>query len=149
MTKPRFFATLCAMKLSIVIPTKNEEVLLPLLLESIRGQSFTDYEVIVADAKSTDATPRIAASFGARVVEGGMPAPGRNRGAEQATGDVLVFFDADVILPNEHFLRDCLEEMEQKNIDAPSGSTWRSTSATRCLMVPRMWRACPDMQSAA
>jgi glycosyltransferase involved in cell wall biosynthesis len=105
------------MKLSIVIPTKNEETLLPKLLSSIREQSFTDYEIIVADAGSTDETRRLAASFGARVVEGGMPGPGRNRGAEQATGELILFFDADVILPSKHFLRDVVEEMQRKAFD--------------------------------
>ena len=40
--------------LSLIIPTKNEEKYLPLLLSSIKEQDFSDYEVIVADADSTD-----------------------------------------------------------------------------------------------
>lgn len=105
------------MKLSIVIPAKNEEKNLPRLLTSIRSQSFKDYEIIVADAQSTDRTREIAASFGARVVEGAMPGPGRNRGAEAATGDVVVFFDADVMLPNDQFLQECLDEMAARRLD--------------------------------
>lgn len=105
------------MKLSIVIPTKDEEILLPKLLASIREQAHPDYEIIVADAHSTDETRRIAASFGAHVVEGGMPGPGRNRGAEEMKGDVIAFFDADVILPNRHFLQDCLDEMTTRGLD--------------------------------
>lgn len=105
------------MKLSIVIPTKNEEKNLPRLLATIRAQSFQDYEIIVADAHSDDRTRELAASFGARVVEGAMPGPGRNRGAEAATGDVIAFFDADVILPNEKFLQECLEEMDTRKLD--------------------------------
>ncbi len=117
MTKIRNFASIFAMNVSIVIPTKNEEKNLPNLLRSIRGQSFRDYEIIVADAKSSDATRQIAASFGARVVEGGMPGPGRNRGAEAAEGDVLMFFDADVILPHASFVEDCMHEMATKKFD--------------------------------
>jgi len=105
------------MKLSIVIPTKNEEILLPRLLESIRGQSFQDYEIIVADAHSTDDTVKIAEHYGARVVEGGMPGPGRNRGAIVAQGEIVAFFDADALLPNEHFLNDCLAEMDREHLD--------------------------------
>jgi glycosyltransferase involved in cell wall biosynthesis len=67
-------------KLSIIIPAKNEEKLLPTLLESIREQSFTDYEIILADANSTDDTRKLAASYGVRVVQGGMPGPGRKMG---------------------------------------------------------------------
>ncbi|MFH1973064.1 MAG: glycosyltransferase [Patescibacteria group bacterium] len=104
-------------KLSIVIPVKNEEEHLPKLLASIKGQLFSDYEVIVADAHSTDRTAEIARSFGARVVEGGMPGPGRNKGAVHASGEVIAFLDADVQLPSTRFLGDCLEEMGKKHLD--------------------------------
>ncbi len=104
-------------RLSIVIPTKNEEVHLPKLLASIKEQTFTDYELIVADAFSTDSTRKIATDFGATVVDGGLPGPGRNRGAMLATGEIIVFFDADVVLPSAKFLEDCLAEMERKNLE--------------------------------
>jgi glycosyltransferase involved in cell wall biosynthesis len=104
-------------KLSIVIPTKNEEKHLPKLLDTVKAQTFTDYEVIVADAHSTDRTREVAASFGARVVEGGMPGPGRNSGAVHATGEIIAFFDADVQLPSSRFLGDCIEEMDKKGLD--------------------------------
>lgn len=105
------------MKLSIVIPTKNEEALLPRLLASIREQDFSDYEVIVADANSTDKTREIAESFGARVVDGGMPGPGRNRGAEAAKGEILFFMDSDVVLPEKSFLKDIVEEFDRVKAD--------------------------------
>lgn len=105
------------MQLSIVIPAKNEELLLPRLLASIRAQRFTDYEIIVADAHSTDSTPRVAAQFGARVVEGGLPGPGRNRGAAHARGEYLLFLDADVLLLDESFLEDGLQEICDRALD--------------------------------
>ena len=108
------------MKLSIVIPAKNEEKYLPQLLQSIRGQSFTDYEIIVADAGSTDRTREAAESFGARLTGGGLPGPGRNRGAEVAQGEVFFFFDSDVVLPHPDFLKDCLDEMERRGLDVAS-----------------------------
>ena len=74
------------MKLSIIIPTFNEEYYLPPLLESIRCQDFSDYEVVVADAGSEDDTIEIAKNWGCKVVKGGLPAVGRNRGAEVAQG---------------------------------------------------------------
>jgi glycosyltransferase involved in cell wall biosynthesis len=78
------------MKLSIIIPTKNEEQNLPVLLAALRAQTLfqrlpQEIEIIVADAHSTDATRALAIQAGARVVDGGMPGPGRNRGAEAAT----------------------------------------------------------------
>ncbi|NYB51571.1 MAG: glycosyltransferase [Methanobacteriaceae archaeon] len=103
------------MKLSIIIPTYNEENYLPALLESIKRQEFQDYEIIVADAGSQDRTREIAQEWGCRVVEGGMPAEGRNRGAESAKGEYLLFLDSDVILTRD-YLKLCLEEFQQRKL---------------------------------
>lgn len=108
------------MQLSIVIPTLNEEAYLPLLLRSVDQQTFTDYEVIVADAGSTDRTVEIARSFGATVLAGGMPGVGRNAGAAIAKGDVIIFFDADVILLNDQFLEDTIKEFNELGFGAAS-----------------------------
>lgn len=104
--------------LSIVIPTYNEEEYLPRLLASIRSQRFDGYEIIVADAKSTDRTREIAAKFGARVVDGGMPGPGRNLGAAAAKGELLLFLDADVILPTVDWLDQKVEQFGRRGLDA-------------------------------
>ncbi|AEG18833.1 MJ1255/VC2487 family glycosyltransferase [Methanobacterium paludis] len=97
------------MKISIIIPTYNEEDYLPKLLESIKNQEFRDYEVIVADANSKDKTREIAESYGCKVVEGGIPAIGRNRGASVAQGEYLLFLDSDVIL-TAGYLESALDE---------------------------------------
>ncbi len=104
------------MKVSIIIPTLNEEKLLPRLLASIRSQRFTDYEIIVADAGSTDRTVALADEAGARVVRGGLPGVGRNAGARVAKGEYLFFFDADVVLP-EFFLESACAELDERFID--------------------------------
>lgn len=103
-------------KISVVIPTLNEERDLPILLESLKAQTFKNFEIIVGDAGSKDQTRAIAESFGARVVQGGMPGVGRNRGAAVAEGEFLFFFDADVVLPND-FLAKALEELEEDYAD--------------------------------
>jgi uncharacterized protein (TIGR00661 family) len=97
------------MKLSIIIPTYNEEEYLPYLLESIKRQDFTDYEVIIADAQSEDRTREIAHKYGCKIIDGGMPSVGRNRGAEIAQGEFLLFLDADVIL-TKGYLTSALQE---------------------------------------
>ena len=104
------------MKVSIVIPALNEEKMLPGLLESIKDQDFSDYEIIVADANSTDKTREIALSYGCRIVDGGLPAAGRNAGAAAASGSFLFFLDADVILP-KGFIRNVYDEMQDRFID--------------------------------
>ena len=103
------------MKMSIIIPTYNEEEYLPKLLESIKMQDFTDYEVIVADANSKDNTRKIATDYGAKVVDGGLPGVGRNAGARVAKGDLLLFLDSDLELtPN--YINNVIEEFEEKNL---------------------------------
>ncbi len=102
------------MFLSIIIPAKNEEKVLPGLMESIKKQSFQDYEIIVADADSKDNTKMVAESYGARVVKGGLPGPGRNRGAKVARGEYLLFLDADGELPSKLFLEQNLHEMKRR-----------------------------------
>ncbi len=103
--------------LSIVIPTKNEEAFLPILLESIQKQTQQPDAIIVADAKSTDKTREIAKKFGAKVVDGDMPGPGRNLGAAVATTDLLLFLDADVSLLEEDFIQKALREFEERGLD--------------------------------
>ncbi len=106
--------------LSIIIPTLNEENYLPVLLESIKKQSFNaEYEIVVADAGSEDRTLEIARKEGRQVVAGGFPPKGKNNGAFFALGNLILFIDADVILP-ENFLGDILNEFRERNLDVSS-----------------------------
>jgi glycosyltransferase involved in cell wall biosynthesis len=108
------------MILSIIIPTLNEEKYLPILLSQIKKQNFSDYEIIVADAGSTDRTVEIAQSFGCKIVKGGLPARGRNEGAKVAKGDILLFMDADnIYLPNG-FLEKLIFEFKKRNLGVAS-----------------------------
>ena len=92
-------------KVSVLIPARNEEANLPHLLHSLRIQTVQPFEVIVIDDCSEDRTREIAESFGVTVVEGSSPPPewtGKNwavwTGYAYASGDVLVFLDADIRL---------------------------------------------------
>lgn len=106
--------------LSIVIPTKNEQRYLPGVLEAIRRQTLQPQEIIVADAHSTDDTRVIAEQHGARVVDGGLPSTGRNRGAKVATGEVIFFFDADVVIQDDQFLEKALAEFHKRGFGIAS-----------------------------
>jgi glycosyltransferase involved in cell wall biosynthesis len=117
--------------LSIIIPTLNEENYLPLLLESIKkqtrqnstgnsgGQDFNDYEIIVSDNNSADKTVEIAKNYGCKIVRGGLPGKGRNEGAKVAQGDLLLFLDADTILP-EGSLEKLLNEFKERKLSVAS-----------------------------
>ena len=84
---------------SVVIPTYNRLALLQRTLASVRRQSYADFEVIVVDDGSTDATREWLASQGGdlRVLERSNRGPGaaRNLGAREAGGDYVAFLDSD------------------------------------------------------
>ncbi|HDI11064.1 MAG TPA: glycosyltransferase family 2 protein [Candidatus Acetothermia bacterium] len=96
------------MRVSVVIPARNEEAFLPRCLERITEQTLRPYEVIVVDSASTDRTGEIARAFGTKVVR--LEKPGitraRQAGFEEAKGDVIASTDADTIVP-----RDWLERL--------------------------------------
>jgi glycosyltransferase involved in cell wall biosynthesis len=99
--------------ISLIIPTLNEAAYLPTLLDALSRQTRPPDEVIVADAGSVDGTAELARQRGARVVRGGMPGVGRNAGARAATGDVFLFFDADVLPPSD-FIERALDEFTRE-----------------------------------
>lgn len=92
-----------APRVSVIVPTWNEETSLPALLESLEQQTVQDFEVLIADSASTDATARIAGAHGVRFLAGSRkgPAEGRNRGARAASADIFVFVDADCVMPRD------------------------------------------------
>ena len=87
------------MKVSVIVPAFNEERLLAGSLAAICSAmgAFDDAELIVCDNNSTDRTGEIARAAGATVVfePHNQIARARNRGAAAASGDWLVFVDAD------------------------------------------------------
>lgn len=91
------------MFISVVIPAYNEEKYLGPCLQALRGQTYPhdQFEVIVVDNGSTDATARIAQDFGARVIEEPIKgiARARQRGFEAARGVIIVSTDADTVVP--------------------------------------------------
>jgi glycosyltransferase involved in cell wall biosynthesis len=85
---------------SAVIPAFNAERTLAAVLEALTSDPERPDEIIVVDDRSTDRTAEIARAYGARVVEGariGYAGGARNRGWDAATGDLVVFLDADAV----------------------------------------------------
>ena len=93
--------------ISFIVPAYNEEVELPSTIAAIRAATEkmdNEYELIVVDDASTDATPEIAAKTGAQVVSINRRqiAAARNAGGRTAQGDVLFFVDADTRINARH-----------------------------------------------
>lgn len=87
-------------KLSVIVPTLNEEKYIPSTLQSLMEQTYQDFELIVKDGLSTDNTVNIAKEYADLIISEKDVSIGdaRNQGARYAKGDVLVFVDADTIL---------------------------------------------------
>lgn len=88
------------MHVSFAIPAHNEQGLLPGTLDAIHDVARRlklEYDIVVADDASTDSTARVAREHGAEVVsiQARQIAAARNAAARAATGEVLIFVDAD------------------------------------------------------
>ncbi len=110
-------------ELTIVIPAKNEEKLLPRLLDSLLRQDYPmmpGTRVFLADAGSTDRTVKVARDFrfklDIRVIRGGLPSVGRNAGARLAHTPYILFVDADVELADTALLRRAVAMMKKKGL---------------------------------
>lgn len=90
------------MKISVVIPTMNEEESIGEVMDEINNAlSGRDYEVLIVDTESTDKTRKIARSKGARVVDEPRRGYGRayKTGFEEARGEIIATLDADCTYP--------------------------------------------------
>jgi 4,4'-diaponeurosporenoate glycosyltransferase len=90
---------------TVVVPARDEERSLPRLLASLAAQHEPPLEVLVVDDGSTDGTATMARAAGVRVIDAPPPPPGWlgkpwacHHGARAASGERLVFLDADTWL---------------------------------------------------
>ena len=98
------------MKVSIIVPTLNEELVLEKTLTQF--QQLSPHELIVSDGGSDDDTRNIAGRFSHRVITGSAGrALQMNVGADEATGDILLFLHADSRIEPESY-RKMLQSMQ-------------------------------------
>lgn len=102
-------------KVSVIVPVRNEESNLARLLTDLDSQTAKPSEVICVDDSSEDATTEVAIQWGALLVKPDEKPQGWigkswacQNGADMATGDVLVFLDADVRM-RENALRSLVD----------------------------------------
>jgi 4,4'-diaponeurosporenoate glycosyltransferase len=95
--------TLADQSISIIIPARNEELNLPNILHDLKNQNYNIHEIICIDDDSTDATAEIIKNSDAKYLNiNTLPDGWKGKtwacqnGAKKATGDLLLFIDADV-----------------------------------------------------
>ncbi|NWF88055.1 MAG: glycosyltransferase [Ignavibacteriaceae bacterium] len=111
------------MKFSIIIPTLNEEILLPNLLGQLTEENIRnkfDFEIIISDGGSKDNTLEIAKKFTNKILSNNENtkqniAIGRNTGAKNASGDLLIFLNGDVVINDPYYFFNFLNDSFHKS----------------------------------
>ena len=145
------------MTISVVIPAFDEEKYLPETLDHLRRSEARlaagpgrVVEVIVVDNASTDRTAEIALASGAKVVA--VPehniARVRNAGANAATGDVIVFLDADTLVPEATLSRIVQEMADPSCLGGAADTDYRPARASMRAYI-RLWRILGRMTGMA
>lgn len=103
-------------KFSIVIPVYNVENYIGKCLESIKKQTFKDYEIIVVDDGSDDNSMKIVKKYDTKIINSSHVgvSEARNIGAKQAKGDYLIFLDSD-----DYWDKDLLKELTKSMDNKP------------------------------
>ncbi len=101
--------------ISVVVPTYNSASVIANCLASLQSQRLAPIDVVVSDGGSTDATMAIADGFGATVIQGqANRSRQRNAGALAATGEYVVFIDADMRL-TPGVLEECVASFRESD----------------------------------
>lgn len=134
-------------RVSVLIPARDEAAVIERTLARLNTQDYPDFEVLVLDDHSSDSTAELARSVGGRVrVISGMPLPegwsGKNWACHQlsqvATGDILLFTDADVSW-NPGALAALIAEFQRTHADLQTvWPTQTTVTLPERLVVPLM-----------
>ena len=110
--------------ISIIIPAYNAEKTIGQCLKALLKQSYPadSYEVIVVDDGSTDKTGSIAQGFAIRYIrqENQGPAVARNKGVQEAKGDIILFTDSDC-MPDVHWVKEMVKSFDVPEVVAVKG----------------------------
>ncbi len=106
----------------VIVCTYNRASSLKKCLESLRGQDYPSFNVLVVNGPSSDDTVQVAAGYGARVVsqQGRGIANARNLGVRSATADVIAFIDDDCTARPD-WLRNLVEMLLASGASGVSG----------------------------
>jgi glycosyltransferase involved in cell wall biosynthesis len=133
---------------TVIVPVHNGERFLGAALESVLSDRCEGLEVLVVDDGSTDASARLACSFGEPVTCVSRPNRGpsaaRNLGLGMATGNVIAFLDSDDLWPAGTLTRR-LEVLESHpEADLVQGRTRYFKTTGDAVGAPPAWLSEPD-----
>lgn len=135
------------MRFSIIIPAHYSEGYIVNALDSIREQTFTDYELIVICDSCTDDTELVAKSYGAitKSVSFGCDGPARSMGLDMARGEWILFMDDDDWWLHEYVLEQIDRKLKECDADILAFSfIWRGVKYATPMsnagtLYPSVW----------
>lgn len=139
------------MRFSVIIPAYNAEKHITKGLESIKAQSFKDYELIVVCDRCKDRTKEIAESYGAKTLEVDFGRDGltRNAGLDIAQGEYIIFADDDDYFLHEFVFEQLDRKLKQENNPDLlcfsfiwKGVMYASPIAKSGQLYPSVWNKC-------
>lgn len=89
------------MRISVIVPTYNEGKTIERCLQSLRKQTFKDYEIVVVDGHSRDKTVNIAKKYADKILFDEEKGAGvaRNLAAKVVDSEIVAFVDSDTMVP--------------------------------------------------
>lgn len=138
------------MKFSVIIPAYNAEDHIRPALESVKAQSFTDYELIVVCDSCKDNTELIALEYADKVIQISEHNDGmaRNAGLDAAVGDWILFLDDDDWFLHEYVFQQLADRTEENMGEIICFSfVWRhigyaSPQSNHGTLYPAVWNKC-------
>ena len=136
------------MRFSVIIPAHNSEKFISKALDSIKNQSFTDYELIVVCDRCTDRTKEIAERYGAKTLEVDFGRDGltRNAGLDIAQGEYVLYLDHDDFFIHEFVFEEIDRKLKQENDPdlLCCSFIWKGIGYTRPIakngkLLPNVW----------
>lgn len=114
------------MDISVIIPTRNAEIYIDKLINSLLKQTIKPLEIIIIDTESKDNTKIICEKYDIvkfiGINEGEFDHGGtRNRAAKNACGEILVFMTQDALPKDQYFIEEIIKKLNEENVVASYG----------------------------
>lgn len=108
--------------ISVIVPVYNGKRFLSACLDSLKAQTYSNFEIIIVDDGSTDGSPELVTPPAKLIYTQGRTGAGaaRNLGAKSAKGDFLLFTDCDVEAP-PHWIEKTAATIVEKKVKCGGG----------------------------